>query len=200
MKEFLILVLLVIFIGTGCRQSYLVGSEYMQYVENEKNGLKHTKQIGDMSFQMQYCPTEYLLLNEHKTEQLSHEIVEERLMHNDSMLFFKLRIKADGSNDVLNYQLNSSDDYYARIQYMSYGFEESIALVHKVDTIFPALFHFERTYGIAPYTDFMLAFDTGIKEDGTFQILIDDKVFDNGLLKFTYKAEDIYSIPKLLTQ
>ncbi len=200
MKELQMLALLMMPMVFGCQKPALSGGEYMQYVEKENNGLKHIKQIGDMSFQMQYCPTEYLLLNEYKTEYLPHEVVEERLINNDSMLFFKLRIKADGSNDVLNYQIDSGDDYYARVQYLSYGFEENIALVQGIDTIFPALFHFERTYGIAPFADFMLAFNAGIGEDDSFQILVDDKVFDNGLLKFSYKEEDIRTIPELITQ
>lgn len=201
MKSFLICFL---FANTlflcSCREVELRASEYIKYVERENNHLNRAKQVGDLHFHLQYCPTEYLLLKEHKTDKLSKQLVEERRMENDSMLFFKLRITANGSTDVLNYQLRSGEDYYARIQYLSYGFEEDIALIHERDTIFPALFHFERTYGVVPFADFMMAFNTKIKESGDFQVIIDDKVFDTGILKFTYKTDDIQNIPKLITK
>lgn len=184
----------------GCQKSDLRGNEYRKYIEKESNGLNQVKQIGDMHFQVQYCPTEYLLMKEFKTDDLSEQVVEERRKGNEGLLFFKLRISADGSNDVLNYHLNSGDDYYARIQYLSYGFEEDIALLNERDTIFPALFHFERTYGIAPFADFMMAFETTPKADNDYQVVIDDRVFDTGILKFTFEKQDLQNIPNLKTQ
>lgn len=202
MKAFLIGCTLssVILLICGCQKGEPRSNDYVEYVERESNGLRHTQQIGDMRFQVQYCPTEYLLIKEYKTGDLSEKVVEERRKDNEGLLFFKLRISADGSNDVLNYHLNSGEEYYARVQYLSYGFEENIALVNERDTIFPALFHFERTYGVAPFADFMMAFNTTLKTDGEFQMIIDDKVFDTGILQFTYQSRNLQNIPKLITR
>ena len=191
-------VLFVVFIY-GCAKSDLNADDYVKYVESEKNNIKNTKQIEDLSFSLQYCPTEYLLLKEYKTNNLSEKLIDQRKKDNDSMVFFKLRISAKNNNDILNYQISSNDDYYQRIQYLSYGFEEDIALLNGKDTIFPALFHFERTYGVVPFADFMLAFNTKIKEPENFQVILDDKVFNTGLLKFSYSNKDIQDIPKLKT-
>jgi len=198
MKTLLTLILLLIPLFYGCHQRKLGGNEFIKYIENEKHGLNKIKQIEDLLFQMQYCPTEYMLLKEYKTDILSDQVVKERLKNNENMLFYKLRISAKGSNDVINYKLTQGEDYYARIQYLSYGFEENIALVNDQDTIFPALFHFERTYGVVPYIDFMMAFESPLKSKAV-QVLLDDKVFNTGILKFTYSIDDIDNIPELKT-
>jgi hypothetical protein len=189
-----------VLIMLGCnKQEVLNGNDYVHYVENENNALMNKKEIQGLNFQLQYCTTEYLLLKEYKTDHIAEKVIEERKKQNDSLVFFKLRISAKGESDVMNYNIHATDDYYARVQYLSYGFEENIALLNGNDTIFPAVFHFERTYGVAPFADFIMAFNTYIKEDDQFQVLIDDKAFDTGILKFTYNNKDIHSIPKLKT-
>ena len=189
--------LFLITLLASCSKSELDGDEFIKYVENESNNLKTTKEIGDLSFQLQYCPTEYLLLKEYKTDRLPNGMVEQRKKENDSLQMFKLRIKTQKGDDILNYGIGSMEDYHARMEYLSYGFEENIALVTGTDTIFPAIFHFERTYGVAPFADFMMAFNTNIKHHENFQIIIDDNVFNTGLLKFSYN--NIQNTPKLKT-
>lgn len=193
------IIVFVVVLICGCAKNELNSDEYINYVESEKNNIKNSKQIEDLNFSLQYCPTEYLLLKEFKTNNLSEKLLAERKKENENMVFFKLRISAKNNSDILNYKISSNDDYYERIQYLSYGFEEDIALLNGKDTLFPALFHFERTYGVVPFADFMLAFNAKIIEPEKFQVIIDDKIFDTGLLKFTYSNKDIQNIPKLKT-
>lgn len=193
------IIVFVVVLICGCAKNELNPDEYINYVESEKNNIKNSKQIEDLNFSLQYCPTEYLLLKEFKTNNLSEKLLAERKKENENMVFFKLRISAKNNPDILNYKISSNDDYYERIQYLSYGFEEDIALLNGKDTLFPALFHFERTYGVVPFADFMLAFNAKIIEPEKFLVIIDDKIFDTGLLKFSYSNKDIQNIPKLKT-
>lgn len=183
----------------GFNEKELNAEDYVTFIESENNALMNIKKIDNLSFQLQYCTDEYLLLMEHKTDNIPNALIEEKKRENDSLVYFKLRISAKGTNDVLSHQISSTDEYYSRIQFLSYELEENIALLNGNDTIFPALFHFERTYGVAPFADFIMAFHTKIKENDDFQILIDDKSFGSGLLKFTYSNNDIQNIPKLKT-
>lgn len=184
----------------SCSKGKLDGDDYANYIENKNNPLNKEKQIGDLSFQLQYCPLEYLLMKEFKTTHLSHKIIDQRKKENDSLLYFRLRIKGkDQNGDVINYKISSNEDYYTRLDYLSYGFEENLALANGKDTVFPAIFHFERTYGIAPYADFMMAFKTNPVKDKDMDLLIDDNVFGNGLVKFSYSGKDIENIPTLKT-
>jgi hypothetical protein len=190
-------VIIVIACAFGFRKTELNADDYVHYVESDNNALSNSKEIEGLKFQLQYCPTEYLLLKELKTDLIPQKVIDERKQQNDSMVFFRLRISAKGKNDVLMYGLNSDGDYYSRIQYLSYGLEEDIALLNNNDTIFPAEFHFERTYGVAPFADFIMAFNTKIKKNDDFQVLIDDKAFGNGVLKFSYSNKDLQNIPTL---
>lgn len=183
----------------SCTKEKLDADEYIAYVENESNSFVHQKQIGDLVFQLQYCPTEYLVVKELNTQKIPQAFIDKKIKENNGLLFFKLRIKTGSGADVLHYNIASDEDYYHRIDYLSYGFEEDVALINDKDTIFPGTFLFERTYGISPNADFVLMFDSKIKKDESFQIIIDDKVFNNGLLKFSYSEKDLAGIPQLKT-
>jgi len=183
---------------SACKQHALNGNEYVAFVENEKNDMVRTKQVEDLNFRVQYCPAEYLLLKELKTDRISAAELAQRKKDNEGMHFFRLRIRTNDGLDVLKYKASEADAY-ARTQYLSYDFEQDIALVSGSDTIFPAVFHFERTYGVTPFADFMLGFEANVKAGSDFQLLIDDKVFDTGVLKFTYNDKDIQNLPPLKT-
>jgi hypothetical protein len=199
MRKFLFLPAALLIIGLGaCRPSNLGGKEYVTYIENEDNGLNTSKQIEGLEYHLQYCPQEYLLMKEYKTYGLSQKLIDLKKKEAGSLLYFKLRIKdSKGQGDVLNYNIGSNDAYYRRIEFLSYGFEESIALVSSKDTLYPALYHFERTYGVAPYADFLIAFNSEDFLNEDLAVLINDRVFDNGLIKFNYKREDLAQLPTL---
>jgi hypothetical protein len=182
----------------SCNKNELSGNDYIKHIDNESNNLKQTKSIEDLTYQLQYLPTEYLLLNEYKTFDLSEKLVNAKLKENDSLMYFKLRILGKNEiGEVLNYKTESSSDYYSRIEFLSYGFEENIILISGVDTLIPAIYHFERTYGVVPYLDFLFAFGTGKRKHKELSVVIDDKIFRNGLIKFNYSENTLNSIPKL---
>lgn len=187
-----------VLVMTACNSGALSGKDYVNYIENEKNGLKHSKQINELSYQLQYCPAEYLLIKEYKTFDVSQKLLDAKINTKDSMLNFQLRIQnTAGNGDVLNTGSPSKEDYYNRIEFLSYGFEESIALINSKDTIYPAIYHFERTYGVAPYADILFAFNASKFMTEDVSVIINDRVFNNGLLKFTLTNTDRTKLPKL---
>jgi hypothetical protein len=199
LKRGYILIFIIIAVLSACKKESLDGDEYIEYVDKVQNGITNTKEIDGLSFQLAYCPTEYLLLKELKTSSISAEELGMRKKDNENMMFFHLRIKSSTENDVLKHKLYNDNDYIARAEYLAYGLEEDIALIAGNDTLFPSLFHFERTYGIAPFADFMIAFASKVPEHGNFHVIMDDRVFNCGTLKFNYDSKDIHTIPILNT-
>jgi len=192
-------VIVLMFFICSCGKDKLDGKEYIGYIENEKSPFTNSKEVDGLVFQLQYCPEEYMVLKQLKQYDVPQALIDRKKKEDAGLVFFKLRIKTAEGSDVLNYGISSQDDFYHRIDYLSYGFEENIAMVSGTDTIYPGIFQFERTYGISPNADFIMAFDAKLEKDKEFQVLIDDMVFSSGLLKFTYSETDIRNIPQLKT-
>lgn len=198
-RYFKIFVLVAVILFLQCsNMSSLDGREYVNWIEKPRNAINKQKEIEDLQYNLQYCPLEYMLLKEFRSDHISQKLVEDR--RKDSLMFFKLRISTkNNKEDILNYNISDNSDYYARVDYLSYGFEENIILVNSSDTLYPALYHYERTYGIAPYADFMFAFKKNNFKKSNFTICIDDAVFNNGIIKFEYSEDQLNNIPHLKT-
>lgn len=192
----------MIFLGIcllmSCQKSSLDGSDYIKCVEDPSGAFRTEKEMDGLVFRMQYCPVEYMLMNDQRSVDVLSKDLEQRKKEDENMLFFKLRLSSN-TNDVLGYRATSDQEYSDRGQYFSFGFEEDIVLVTGADTLSPCEYHFERTYGISPNADFILAFHTDSPVRDDFQVIIDDKIYNTGLLKFTYNYKDIHNIPQLKT-
>ena len=56
MKNILSLMILILL----CSCSGVSPAEYVKWVEDEENGLRKTKTVGEYEFNIQYCPSSYL--------------------------------------------------------------------------------------------------------------------------------------------
>lgn len=184
----------------GCNSSGLDIKAYKTYIEEEKNGLTVSKTIGELNYRLNYCSPEYLLIKELRGGPIEDKILIEKKKELDSMYVFQLRIKDMGCHqDVLAHGIYDDQNYFERVDLLSYAMEENIIMINSGDTLFPAVFHFERTYGVAPYADFMMAFNIGNRKANDFRILLNDQFFHNGLIQFNINEKSINGLPKLKT-
>lgn len=183
------------------KRSELEKAELIKWVENEDNHLTRKHVSGGLEYKAVICPVAYIVAKEVKSESVSESTLTLRKQDLGSQHYFKLRIRnATTKEDPILYHLNSEQEYKERLDYLSYGFEENLFLVRNnlKDTILPSLFHFERTYGITPYIDFVFCFpeDTAVK-DNRLQLLINDVVFGNGLISYDFNKKDLLNTPNL---
>jgi hypothetical protein len=59
------------------------------------------------------------------------------------------------------------------------------------------MFHYERTYGIDPRANFVLAFEKSKQGTAAKTILFDDKVLGAGPVMLSVSPEDLQNIPEL---
>ncbi len=105
-----------------------------------------------------------------------------------------------GQGELLKYNLTSATQYEDRVKYFAFEMQQYLKLVEDGDTIPCTLFHFERTYDIASYSKFLLGFEKGKNQKPKERVFtFYDKIFNKGLIKFTYTDEDFNNIPKLKT-
>ncbi|MGE3823811.1 MAG: hypothetical protein AB7G44_06270 [Bacteroidia bacterium] len=174
--------------------------DYVKWVEDENNGLKRTKEIGDYIFELQYQPLEYMALREVKdinnVTSAEMDSVKNQLSGLD---YYKLKIKSvnDASNP-LSTGLGSNDKYYYRLEYFANEVKNDLSLVNGNDTILCALHHFEYNHNIVPYHTILIGFENNAEqkiESRTF--IYNDKILGTGAVKFIFDKNDLENIPGL---
>lgn len=196
-----LLILIVCFLHFGCKKNNeLDRSELLHWVESEENLLTRKHKEKDIDYIATYCPVSYMIAKEFKANNIEESTFKQRSKDLEGFEYFKLRIQRNNSKEeVLLYNISNQQEYTDRIDYLSYGFEENVILVRNnfQDTLFPALFHFERTYGIVPYIDFVFSFkkDTACK-DQRMQLVINDNVFGKGIFSYDFNRADLNNAPK----
>lgn len=188
---------------------YLAPADYLNWIENGKNGLLVTKTISDLNFSVFYKPYEYIVLKENEDSTLKPDELKNKINELNQMQYFTFRITApSSSNELLKYKLLSQDEYFARVEYFSFKMQDDLKLVDGNDTLRCELFHFERIYNLAPYCTFVIGFPLS-KEQITSNtqnqpyklrdktIVFEDKIFNSGIVKLTFESKILNHIPKL---
>ena len=198
-----LLLLGFLLINKESNSSILDKDEYIKWVEDEKNELVSQQIEGGIKYEVTYCPISYMISKEFRASTVSKESFDKRSKEMEGLRYFKLRFQRANSNEeVLAYNLQGGQEgYYKRVDYLSYGLEEDLKLVQNgnKDTLLPVLFHFERTYGVAPYIDFVVAFekDTTVSDPHVVFVL-DDKIFGGNVMRFDFNDLKLFNAPKLL--
>lgn len=206
MKEMRFLLLL------GCVSSMLLFSckgknelspqEYVKWVEDPSNGLKVERKMDAVIYSVQYKPLAYIVAKEEKNNSIKKSTLETREKILEKMQYYTLRMATNGK-DLLTVNSPSQQEYYQRQNYLTYELQHDIALVDGADTLSCGLFQAVGNYGLAPYMDFVLGFERKDtlqeKPMNDKELILEDKVFGNGILKFTIKKEDIHKLPEITT-
>ena len=194
-----IIPLVLLFLMAGCGKSVLPPAAYTQWVESPEHGLKQSKEIGGVQFELQYKPADYIIACENAQQQLAASFHQERKQKLGELLYFTLALKS-GSQDLLMYNLADEKEYLQRVNYYSLDFQQDIKLVVGNDTLPCLLYQFENTYGIAPFVRMSIAF-TGKKKEAIAStgaiVLVNDRVFGGGVLPFAFDNDHFESIPEI---
>jgi len=175
-------------------------SDYVQWVKNSENGFFKEKTIDDISFTALYKPYEYIVCIEERAEEIQDSVAKKKLSEMEGMQYFDLKFLLNESQgELLKYKLNSAQEYENRVKYFSFNMQNDIKLVEGQDTIPCSLFHFERAYDVAPFATFLLGFNASKNNSKDKTLIVYDRTFNKGTIKFTFKQNDLQNLPKLKT-
>lgn len=182
---------------------------YMSWMENAGNGIHVQKKIGDYTFMAFYKPLEYVALLDLKKDSITEKKMKEKINEYKGLQYFTFRITSDNQQkELLKTNLNSEEDYYARIEYFSFKLQNDLKLIDGKDTLDCSLFHFERVYGLVSYATFVIGFPLTKKEEkdlattdkivnGNKTLFYEDRIFGAGNIYMTIKEENLNRIPAL---
>ncbi|MBA3971200.1 MAG: hypothetical protein H0X46_03500 [Bacteroidetes bacterium] len=193
---FIISGLLMCFAFYSCKKKQASAKEYVSYIEDESNGLKVSKNIGDIHYSIQYKTTDYIIVKEKKNS-IDKQNRQEKL---DGMQYYTVSYSLVGSNqDIMRKDLGGDGEYYERVNYFSFGFQNDIYLVEGNDTLECKLYNYVRSFGLSPRADFVIAFDKKQKKEIEDKLVVlEDKVFGGGIIKLKITKKNIESLPELI--
>ncbi|TNE81423.1 MAG: hypothetical protein EP332_04695 [Bacteroidetes bacterium] len=139
-----------------------------------------------------FKPAEFNALMGLESEQDYEDQFKLALNEQESSLRFDFRIAClDPSYDIIKDTL-PPDLYIERIEYLTAKMAGDFSLVMGKDTIVPNFFHYERTYNMTPFNNFLLGFDLPrSKVHDNIRILYDDKLFGLGRIEFDFDKNTI---------
>ena len=77
--------------------------------------------------------------------------------------------------------------------------QKDISLLDGKDTVPCDLYHFERAYDVSPSATILLGFTASKKTKNDKTLIIYDRTFNKGTVKFLFKASELNNKPKLKT-
>jgi hypothetical protein len=173
--------------------------EFAAWCAADDNPQKHSQHIGNKAFEIKFLPAKLLAMRE-AGKDATAEMIKSAEEHYSGLAYFSLRIKGEKVNgELLKQDMNDAGEYQQRVVYCSFGIQKDISLVtDKGDSIACAICQFERSFDVAPVVDFMLAFDLEtVSKAKNMTVILNDNLFHNGLLKFSFTKEELECTPIL---
>lgn len=193
-----VLVALMLIFLAACTTEQLTAPEYVKWVENEKNGLMISKQIGEMEFQLQYRPLEYVVMMDTKNMNLAADALESRKKEMSGLQHFVFRMRVAGfEDDILKYKLNQPGEYEERVKYLSFNVQNDFRLIDGADTLPCTICTYERAFGVTPYTTMVLGFPESSGGLSHKTLIYQDQLLGAGPVMMTIEKESIENIPQL---
>lgn len=184
----------------GCAKKILAPAEFVDWVRDERNGLRVEKEIAGQQFILQYKPAEYEMLVQSRNHAPTRNDMDAYVSNSGGMQFYTLTIVTGDQKEIAASGGVDENVFQERVMYMMSDMQFDFELVDGRDTLPCVFFHCERSFNISPGNNIMLGFEKkngkGLPEDKT--LIYTDHLLDCGPVKLTIKADDLENIPELL--
>lgn len=168
----------------------------VSFIDDNVNGFVKSKKLGEITYMSVLKPTDYLLAK----KRISDSNPSYKKSDFEDLQYFDLRINIENiKTEFIKYNLPSVESYQQRVNYCAFNMQEDIKLIDGSDTLNCVLFHFERAFDVTSYGHFILGFENKKKKFIEAKTLcFNDKLFNNGIIKFTYAPSFLAKEPILL--
>ncbi|WP_299254027.1 hypothetical protein [uncultured Aquimarina sp.] len=191
-KEY-ILFLMGILLFVSCQKEKKVPKSESEYklFNLEQAGWK-SKSVSHLFSQIEYkatlVPLQYYILKNEGSKNLAKIDSIYESLKNERIL--EVEFQQEKEDDLLKSKYTNRD-YETSVKYMSFYIENDFkAVTQSGDTIDCSGVTFERNFKVAPFKRLLLHFGN-IPEEENIQLIYNDQLFGNGLMKFNFKETPI---------
>ena len=188
----------IFFLITSCSNApeKMKSSDLIKWFNDSGNGFVNNQEVGEIRFSAQLRPVDYQIALDHKSDFINEEEYRKAKERIDRMTYFSLRISSDFSPDVMLHNAEDEQVYFERDMYYSYEFSNDIYLITD-DTVQCSIYHFVNSHGLTPYIESVFAFEKDASRIKDPVLVIDDKVFGSGIVKFSFDDKVLKNQPEL---
>ncbi len=174
-------------------------SKYVELFKKRQTKATKIQKLGELSYYATYLPKDYMVLNELRKEQISKEEFDKVSETYGDMSYYLLEVETEDGQELARHEMVSPGQYEERIKYLSFEMEKDVSLKLKDGTEVPCvLFHYERTYNVSPKNTFLLGFEVPeAQKNQTVQMVVNDRLFNQGFIKFKWQPQDVDQLPKV---
>lgn len=196
-NKFFFITAAVAFCLFACGKKAVTPVEYVNWVEDNGNGLSVKKEFDDISYHVLYKPVNYIAAKELVNKGISMNEIPQRIKDLGDMQYVTLRITSLKANELLRAGIRDENEYYQRLEYFMGDIQNDIYLVEGKDTLPCMMNHYERNYGLAPYNNFVLAFGKSKDAKADKIFVYDDKILGTGKVMLKVGSSDIHAAPDI---
>jgi hypothetical protein len=184
----------------SCIQKSLGPSDYIHWLQDEKNGLIKTVYQDKIEYKLQYKTREYVALLDQSPKTFNSTTFSNDTSEMAGYAYFTLYLSDSLKKiDLLKYGETNPGIYSARINYFSNYMQNDISMRCNGDEYPCKIFLYERDYNISPFQKFILAFPKA-GDFQNFEIVFNDQVFSGKEITFNFTKTEISKIPKLTVE
>lgn len=195
-----IIISLFIFLTLGCRpKEFTSADELQKYIQDEDNGLKISKQVGDYKLDVTYRPTDLLVDQEVEGQTIDLKQLESIRHRYDTYHYFVLSLSRD-KKEALHNSGGGMDQYSELVQVLSFRMGDYVTMTTNTsDTIPLGDFILNRTYGLSTSTDLLLVFNREKSQDKDWiQVNLNEFGLGVGNQRFRFRREELDQVPRLV--
>lgn len=183
-------VLLCFFLSGCCIScnSALSRDAYVAWVRDYDNGLHVKKQFSGYDFDLQYLPSQYVML------QRSGAVTEGQ-DGQATLQHYTLSVSLENkAADLISHNIANSIEKQQKLYYFSYEFQQDITLEENGKVLPCALFHFEKGSGLSNVSTFVLAFENSEVPSAEATLVISSEHFSALPIKIKISKDNIPSL------
>lgn len=163
--------------------------DYLQWVKEDDHSWRQTKEVGDYRVEVLLHPPEYQLLQEYAGAVMSAVTWDSITQVPPTYQYATLRIgSADEQTPLLRKNTEDAFSYQARVQYLAFELQQALTLRSDSSNNPCVLYHFERSFDLAPFVTCMIAFPAPVDAESDWTIRWEDNHFGMGPLQFRFPA------------
>ena len=209
-KSLYLFIIAIHIIFISCSKTYLGSStDYLKYIDEEKNGLKITRSTPEIDFTAKYFPYQLKVLQELESGSENNHLDTLLNQYSQSITFlFSIAPGIGCPVDDLNYYgVYSHEDFAQHKKALNYNSEESFTLQYKGQDYKPILCLLEQDYGFSGKLNFHLVFIPFEEKNNNENLMVDEMklIFDDPFFyteqnEFVFSKGSLKSIPQIETK
>lgn len=167
--------------------------DYSMYLNNEANGFKKSKKVGDMLISVKYLPVDFLALKDldsDKNKKKYDSLINSYKSSTTFLLSFQT-IKGQSGEDVMTKGIENFEQYVERTMTLNFDLESKTKIVVNNKEYTPVLSSLENTYGLSKSRNVYLVFaDPSLNKElanaNRVDFVYSDDLYNVGILHFGF--------------